>query len=73
MAKLEWSPGGGLGRAVIGKVRPSLQGIPHLTSFLRSHSITEPPAYGRLGPPGPKVACTFQLYLDQLSSADMAY
>ena len=32
VAKLEWAPGGGLGRAVIGKVRPSLRGIPHLTS-----------------------------------------
>ncbi len=47
VAKLEWAPGGlGLGRAVIGKVRPSLRGIPHLTSFLRSYSITEPPSYG---------------------------
>jgi hypothetical protein len=64
VAKLEWGPGGGLGRAVIGKVRPSLRGIPHLTCFLRSHSITEPPAYGRLGPPGLKDACTFQLHLD---------
>jgi len=36
VAKLEWAPGGGLGRAVIGKVRPSLRGIPHLPSFLRS-------------------------------------
>jgi len=61
VAKLEWGPGGGLGRAVIGKVRPSLRGIPHLTSFLRSHSITEPPAYGRLGPPGPKDARTFSV------------
>jgi hypothetical protein len=60
VAKLEWAPGGGLGRAVIGKVRPSLRGIPHLTSFLRSYSITEPPSYGRLGPPGSKDACTFQ-------------
>lgn len=59
VAKLEWAPGGGLGRAVIGKVRPSLQEILHLTSFLRSYSITEPPAYVRLGPPRPKGACTF--------------
>ena len=36
VARLEWGPSGGLGRAVIGKVRPSLPGIPHLTSFLRS-------------------------------------
>jgi hypothetical protein len=34
VAKLEWAPGGGLGRAVIGKVSPSLQGISRLTSFL---------------------------------------
>ncbi|SRR6266702_2598738 len=41
VAKLEWAPGGGLGRAVIGKVRLSPQRIPHLTCFLRSHLITE--------------------------------
>ena len=64
VAKLEWAPGGGLGRAFIGKVGPSLPGIHQLTSFLRSHLITEPPVYGRLGPPGPKVVCTFQFYLD---------
>jgi hypothetical protein len=63
VAKLEWGPGGCLGRAVIGKVRPSRRGIPHLTSFLRSQSITEPPAYVRLGPPGPKDARTFQFHL----------
>jgi hypothetical protein len=64
VARLEWGPGGGLGRVVIGKVRPSLPGIPHLTSFLRSHLITAPPAYGRLGPPGVVILCTFQFYLD---------
>jgi hypothetical protein len=36
VAKLEWAAGGGLGRAVIGKVRPSFQRTCHLTSFLRS-------------------------------------
>ena len=41
VAKLEWAPGGGLGRAVIGKVRPSLQRTFHLTSFLRSPLITQ--------------------------------
>jgi hypothetical protein len=64
VARLEWAPNGGLGRAVIGKVRPSLRGIPHLTTFLRSYSITEPSSYGRLGPPRPKGTCMFQLYLD---------
>jgi hypothetical protein len=59
VAKLEWAPGGGLGRAVIGKVRPSLRGIPHSTSLLRSCSITESTSYVRLGPPGPKNACAF--------------
>ena len=34
VAKLEWAPGGGLGRAVIGKVRPSLRQTFHSTSFL---------------------------------------
>jgi hypothetical protein len=35
VARLEWASGGGLGRAVIGKVRPSLLRMSHLTSFLR--------------------------------------
>ena len=42
MAKLEWAPGGGLGRAVIGKVRPLLQRILHSTSsdaFIWSQNI----------------------------------
>ena len=63
VAKLEWAPGGGLGRAVIGKVSHSLRRIPHSTSFLRSDSITEPASYVRLGPQRPKDACTFQFIL----------
>jgi hypothetical protein len=46
VAKLEWAPGGGLGRAVIGKVRLSPQRIPHSTCFLRSHLVTEHLSYG---------------------------
>jgi hypothetical protein len=34
VAKLEWAPGGGLGRAVIGKVRPSLPGNLSFDVFL---------------------------------------
>lgn len=63
VAKLEWAPGGGLGRAVIGKVRHSPQGIPHLTSFLHSSLVIESCAYVRLGPPGPTHACEFQFTL----------
>jgi len=66
VARLEWAPGGGLGRAVMGKVRVLLQRIPHLTSFLRSDLITEPPSYGRLGPQGPKDARAFEFVLTDL-------
>jgi hypothetical protein len=41
VAKLEWAPGGGLGCAVIGKVRLSPQTILHRTCSLRSHLVTE--------------------------------
>jgi hypothetical protein len=60
VARLEWAPGGGLGRAVMGRVRVLLQRIPHLTSFLRSDLITEPTSYGRLGPQGPKDTRAFE-------------
>jgi hypothetical protein len=66
VAKLEWASGGGLGRAVIGKVRPSLEGISHLTSFLRSFLITASRSDGRLGPPRPKNACAFHICLGSL-------
>lgn len=46
VAKLEWAPGGGFGRAVIGKVRLSQQRLPHSTCFLRSHLVTEYLPYG---------------------------
>lgn len=46
VAKLEWAPGGGLGRAVVGKVRSLLQEINHLTSFLLSPLVIEPYSYG---------------------------
>jgi hypothetical protein len=68
VAKLEWAPGGGLGRAVLGKVRPLPQ-INHLTSFLRSPLITEPDSYGRLGPTGSQNACAcFLLCLEPFPS-----
>jgi hypothetical protein len=57
VARLEWGPGGTLGRAVIGKVRPSLPRTSRLTSSLRSPFVTEPTPYGRLGPTRPKNAC----------------
>lgn len=39
MAKLEWAPDGGLGRAVIGKVRLSPQRLSYLMCFLRFHLL----------------------------------
>jgi len=57
VAKLEWAPGGGLGRAVIGKVRPSLQrSFPFDVFLTLPFDHTEPRSYGRLGPPRPKNA-----------------
>jgi hypothetical protein len=68
VAKLEWAPGGGLGRAILGKVRPLLQEINHLTSFLRFPLITEPDSYGRLGPTGSQNACACCLTLSLVIS-----
>jgi hypothetical protein len=60
VARLEWAPGGGLGRVVIGKVRPALQDNPSF-HFSRSNLITDPPSDVRLDPTGPKGACAVDL------------
>lgn len=50
VAKLEWAPNGGLGRAVIGKVR--LLSSNHDTR-ISSLPAAEHAPHGRLGPPRP--------------------
>jgi len=68
VAKLEWAAGGGLGRAVIGKVRPPVQLPFHLTSFLTlpfDHSTMF--LWPTWSAETPECPCVFRSCLDVIS------